>query len=141
VTLRRKPDRLGFVWAESFLRTARGDTMQTMTKHLAGPALLFAVGIGLANTCGVAHAIPQMPQVRYELSGGAVAQYISYQTDTGQLHQVNVPLPWSTDFTSFGGQVFVISAQGVGPIRCRILLDGNVVADAQSAGGRTVCAH
>jgi hypothetical protein len=115
--------------------------MQIMTKHLAGPALLFAAGMGLANACGVAQAIPQMPKARYEVTGAGVAQYIVYQTDTGQLHQVNAPLPWSTEFTSFGGQVFVVSAQGVGPIRCRILLDGNVVADAQSAAGRTVCAH
>ncbi|BBZ70161.1 MmpS family transport accessory protein [Mycobacterium paraseoulense] len=113
-----------------------------MTKHVRGLSLLFAVAVGCAGTLpGVAHAIPQMPQARYEVTGGPVAQYISYQTDTGQLHQVNVPLPWSTEFTSFGGQVFVVSVQGVGPLRCRILLDGNVVADAQSAGGRTVCAH
>lgn len=116
--------------------------MQIMTNHVRGLSILFAVSVGCAGTVpGVAHAIPQMPQARYEVTGGAVAQYISYQTDTGQLHQVNVPLPWSTEFTSFGGQVFVVSAQGAGPLRCRILLDGNVVADAQSAGGRTVCAH
>ncbi|WP_197509080.1 MULTISPECIES: MmpS family transport accessory protein [unclassified Mycobacterium] len=113
-----------------------------MTKHRRGLRILFAVGVGwVATVPGVAQAIPQMPQARYEVTGGPVAQYISYQTDAGQLHQVNVPLPWSTEFTSFGGQVFVISAQGAGPLRCRILLDGNVVADAQSAGGRTVCAH
>ena len=116
--------------------------MQIMTKHRRGLKILFAVGVGWAATVpGVAHAIPQMPQARYEVTGGPVAQYISYQTDAGQLHQVNVPLPWSTEFTAFGGQVYVISAQGAGPLRCRILLDGNVVADAQAAGGRTVCAH
>ncbi|WP_197281321.1 MULTISPECIES: MmpS family transport accessory protein [unclassified Mycobacterium] len=109
-----------------------------MTKHVRALSVLFAVGVAAAP---VAHAIPQMPQARYEVTGTGVAQYISYQTDQGQLHQVNAPLPWSTEFTSFGGQVFVVSAQGVGPIRCRILLDGNVVADAQSAGGRTVCTH
>ncbi|MGZ4511956.1 MAG: MmpS family transport accessory protein [Mycobacterium sp.] len=112
-----------------------------MTKHLRGPSILVAIGVGCAGAApGVANA-EGFPQARYEVTGAAVAQYISYQTDTGQQHQVNVPLPWSTQFTSFGGQVFVISAQGVGPIRCRILVDGNVVADAQSAGGRTVCAH
>ncbi|OBI30049.1 hypothetical protein A5709_24745 [Mycobacterium sp. E1386] len=116
--------------------------MQIMTKHVRGLSLLFAVGVGCAGTIpGVAHAIPEMPHARYEVTGAGVAQYLVYQTDTGQLHQVNAPLPWSTEFTSFGGQVFLISAQGVGPIRCRILLDGNVVADAQSAGGRTVCTH
>lgn len=116
--------------------------MQNMTKHLRGISLLFAVGVGYVGTVpGLAHAIPQPPEARYEVTGTGVAQYISYQTDNGQQHQVNVPLPWSTQFTSFGGQVFVVSAQGVGNIRCRILLDGNVVSDAQSAGGRTVCTH
>ena len=62
--------------------------MQNMTKHLRGLSLLFAIGVGCAGTVpGVAHAIPQMPQARYEVTGAGVAQYISYQTDTGQLHR------------------------------------------------------
>ena len=115
-----------------------------MTKHLSGPSLLFAIGIGLANACGVANAIPQNPQVRYEVSGPGVAQFIYYQTDTGQQRQVNAPLPWSTQFTAFGGQVFVISAQGPGPLTCRILLDGTEVSNATATTGtpaRTVCSH
>ncbi len=116
-----------------------------MTSRLSGLSVLFAIGVGFSSMCGgtvagVAHA-NGFPQVRYEVTGPGVAQYISYQTDTGQQHQVNAALPWSTQFTAFGGQVFVISAQGVGALRCRILVDGNVVSDAQSAGGRTVCAH
>jgi hypothetical protein len=115
--------------------------MQNMTMHLRGSAVLLAVGVGCSNIAGVAHA-SDFPQVRYEVTGGPVAQYISYQTDNPyQQHQANVPLPWSTQFTAFGGEVFVISAQGPGTLRCRILLDGNVVSDAQSAGGRTVCTH
>jgi Mycobacterium membrane protein len=110
-------------------------------KHLSAPSVLFALGIGLANTCGVAIASTDNPQIRYEVSGPGVARYISYETDTGQPHAVNAALPWSTQFTGFGGEVFDISAQGVGNIRCRILVDGNVVSDAQSAGGRTVCTH
>jgi hypothetical protein len=112
-----------------------------MTSRLSGPSLLLAIGIGLVTMCtGVAQA-KGFPQVRYEVSGPGVAQYISYQTVTGQEHAVNAALPWSTEFTGFGGEVFVLSAQGVGNLRCRILVDGNVVADAQSAGGRTVCTH
>src|ERR1700761_5457553 len=117
--------------------------MQIMTKHLGVASLLFAVGVGFANTCAVAHA-DDFPTVRYEINGPAVAQYISYQTDTGQLHQVNAPLPWSTQFTGFGGQVFVISAQGPGPISCKIIVDGNVVSNATATVGtpaRTVCTH
>ncbi len=118
--------------------------MQFMRMHLAGPSMLLAVGFGFVNAGGVAHAIPQMPQVRYEINGPAVAQFIYYQTDTGQLHQVNAPLPWSTEFTAYGGQVFTISAQGPGPISCKIFMDGNLVSAATATTGtpaRTVCAH
>ncbi|OMC44043.1 hypothetical protein A5745_22165 [Mycobacterium sp. IS-2888] len=118
--------------------------MTSMTKHLRGPTLVFAIGIGVANACGVANAIPQNPKVQYEVSGPGVAQYISYQTDAGQQRQVNAPLPWSTQFTAFGGQVFVISAQGPGPLTCRILLDGNEVSKATATVGsptRTLCTH
>jgi Mycobacterium membrane protein len=118
--------------------------MTSMTKHLRGPTVLFAIGIGVANACGVANALPQNPQVRYEVSGPGVAELISYQTDSGQQHQVNAPLPWSTQFTSFGGEVFVLSAQGPGPLNCKILLDGKVVSDATATTGtppRTVCTH
>jgi Mycobacterium membrane protein len=119
-----------------------------MTSHLSGPAILFAIGVGFANFCGgtvagVAGA-NENPQVRYEVSGPGVAEYISYQTDNGQQRAVNAKLPWSTQFTSFGGEVFVLSAQGPGPINCKILMDGNVVSDATATVGapaRTVCSH
>ena len=68
-----------------------------MTSHLRGPSTLFAIGIGFANMCGgtvagVANA-NELSQARYEVSGPAVAQYISYQTDTGQQRAVNAPTP------------------------------------------------
>ncbi|HTQ21931.1 MmpS family transport accessory protein [Mycobacterium sp.] len=112
-------------------------------KHLRGPSTLFAVCIGFAATCGVAHA-DDFPQVRYEVSGSAgVAQLINYQTDTGQQRAVNAQLPWSAEFTAFGGQVFVLSAQAPGTVTCRIILDGNTVKEATASGapGRTVCTH
>jgi len=118
--------------------------MTSMTKHLSGPSLLFAIGIGLANACGVANALPTNPQVRYEVSGPGVAQFIYYQTDSGQQRQVNAPLPWSTQFTAFGGQVFVLSAQGPSPLTCKILFDGNLVTTATATTGtpaRTECTH
>ena len=107
----------------------------------------FTVPVAVTVTCAtarLAHAMPQMPKVRYEVNGPAVAEFIYYQTDDGQLHQVNAPLPWSTEFTGFGGQVFSISAQGPAPISCKILLDGNVVSAATATTGapaRTVCTH
>jgi Mycobacterium membrane protein len=117
--------------------------MQSMTKHLRGPAILVALGIGAANTCAVANA-NDFPTIRYEVSGPAVAEYISFQTNTGQQRAVNAKLPWSTEFPGFGGIVSVISAQGPGPITCKILIDGNVVSNATATVGtpaRTVCSH
>lgn len=110
------------------------------------PTLLFAIGTALAATTGVASADPlpgDFPQVRYDVSGPGVAEYISWQTPQGQQHAANVPLPWSTEFQAFGGQVFVISAQGQGTIACKITVRGTVVNDAHSTGtpGRTVCSH
>jgi MmpS family membrane protein len=109
---------------------------------------LFAIGIGFANICGGAAAgvanAKDFATARYEVSGTGVAEYISWQTDSGQQRAVNAQLPWSTEFTSFGGQVYVISAQGPGPITCRILLDGNEVSKATATTGtpaRTVCSR
>jgi hypothetical protein len=114
---------------------------ETMTSRLAssGSSILFAVGIGFAATCGVASA-DGFPKVRYEVSGSGVAQSINYQLDTGQVHIVNVPLPWSTQFTAFGGQVFVLSAEGQGTVSCNIVLDGNSVIKA-TGPGRAACSH
>ncbi|BBX62067.1 hypothetical protein MSAS_12410 [Mycobacterium saskatchewanense] len=113
-----------------------------MTSHLRTPSILFAVGVGVATAwAGVAHA-NDFPQVRYEVTGSSpVAEFISYQTDGGQLRAVNAKLPWSAQFTGFGGQVFVLSAQAPGSISCRILIDGRSVKDATATGtpARTVC--
>jgi hypothetical protein len=115
-----------------------------MTSRLAlsGSSILFAVGVGFVATCGVANA-GDWPQVRYEVSGSGVAQTITYQLDTGQQHIVNVPLPWSTQFTAFGGEVFVLSAEGQGQISCNIVVDGNSVFKATASGtpGRAVCSQ
>lgn len=115
-----------------------------MTSRLAlsGSSVLFAVAVGFAATCGVANAT-DWPQIRYEVGGSGVADTITYQLDTGQKHIVNVPLPWSTQFTAFGGEVYVLSAEGQGQISCNIVVDGNSVfkATASGAPGRAVCSH
>jgi hypothetical protein len=120
--------------------------MIAMTKHLGGFSVLFATGIGFVAMCGVgvgvAHATPNQPQVRYDVSGSSpVAEYLSFQSDTGQQQQANVKLPWSTQFIGYGGGVYVVSAEGQGTITCRITVDGNVVKEATATGtpGRTVC--
>jgi len=116
-----------------------------MTKHLGGPSMLFAIGIGFANICGAGVArAKDFPTIRYEISGSSpVAEYISYETDTGQQRAVNAKLPWSAEFPGYGGGVYVISAQGPGSLTCRILIDGQSVKDATATGtpARTACTH
>jgi hypothetical protein len=118
-----------------------------MTNHLGGPSILFAIGVGFANICGGTAGVASakdFPTIRYEISGSSpVAEYISYETDTGQQRAVNAKLPWSAEFPGYGGGVYVISAQGLGSLTCRILMDGQPVKDATATGtpARTVCTH
>lgn len=102
-------------------------------------AVAFIVGIS-----GTANAGSEKRTIRYQVTSSfPVADYISYQTDTGQWHEANVKLPWSTEFLDFGGAVFVISAQGPGSITCTISINGNVVSNTTATGqpARAACAH
>lgn len=116
-------------------------------KHRLAASILFAavtVIVAAVGMCGVAAAVDPPPKVTYQLSGSApVADLVTYQTDTGQAIQAHVPLPWQMQFTSFGPEVFLISAQSPGPVTCTILLNGEMVrqATANGAPARTVCAH
>jgi predicted secreted Zn-dependent protease len=121
-------------------------------KARTGSSILIAVLAAVATTvgpCWVADATGPASQVvvTYQLSGSApVADYISYQTNTGQTgqtQQAHVPLPWHTQFNAPPGNVYVISAQSPGSITCTILLDGKVVSQATANGapGRTVCSN
>jgi Mycobacterium membrane protein len=118
-------------------------------KPRVGSSILLAVltAVATVGTCGVAKATGPQSQVTYQLSGSApVAEYISYQTDTGQTgqtQQANVPLPWQTQFNVVGAKVLMISAHSPGSITCTILLDGKVVSQATANGApaRTVCSY
>ncbi|QUR69823.1 hypothetical protein F6B93_14055 [Mycobacterium spongiae] len=122
-------------------------TEPTPINRLRGPSVLAAIGLGFVASCGLvvgglAHAAPAPTQVRYEVTGsGGTADYLSYQTRSGQRREANVPLPWSTEFDGYLGQVLVLSAQGPGTIACRILVNGDEVKSASAAGqpARTVC--
>jgi hypothetical protein len=118
-------------------------TMTSQPSRKPFPILL-AVLTAFAATAGVANAKTDPAQATYQLSGNSpVADYISYETDTGQYQQTNVKLPWKTQFPTFGGEVFVISAQAPGSITCTILVDRKIVSQATANGqlARTVCSH
>jgi hypothetical protein len=126
---------------------SQSSTMPRRVEHRSGASIICAALTAFATTigiCGVANATGSQSQVTYQLSGSApVADYISYQTDSGQTQQANVPLPWTTQFNVVGSKVYVISAQSPGSITCTILLDGKVVSQATANGApaRTVCSH
>jgi hypothetical protein len=127
--------------------TSQSSTTPRRVEHRSGASIICAALTAFATTmgiCGVANATGSQSQVTYQLSGSApVADYISYQTDSGQTQQANVPLPWTTQFNVVGTKVYVISAQSPGSITCTILLDGKVVSQATANGApaRTVCSH
>jgi hypothetical protein len=127
--------------------TSQSSTMPRRVEHRSGASIICAALTAFATTigiCGVANATGSQSQVTYQLSGSApVADYISYQTDSGQTQQANVPLPWTTQFNVVGTKVYVISAQSPGSITCTILLDGKVVSQATANGApaRTVCSN
>jgi hypothetical protein len=111
----------------------------TMTSKaiLVAALTAFAATVGSGGT-----AQADATHVTYELSGSApIADYVSYQLESGQTQQARVPLPWKTQFTVIGPHVFVISAQGPGSITCTIRVDGKVVNQATGNGApaRTVC--
>ncbi|MGB6205515.1 MmpS family transport accessory protein [Mycobacterium sp.] len=119
--------------------TSQPSRIRRRVLNSALTALVISVSV-----CGVANATGPLPQVTYQLSGTApVADYISFQTPTGQTQQPNVPLPWTTKFTSFGYGEYLVSAQSPGSVTCTILVDGKVVSQATANGGpaRTVCWH
>ncbi|MGA8332275.1 MAG: MmpS family transport accessory protein [Mycobacterium sp.] len=119
-------------------------TMTSTSSIVLAAMTAAAATLGLT---GQANATSGQTQVTYQLSGSSpVADYISYQTDSGvsgQVQQAHVPLPWKTQFNFVGNPVLVISAQGPGSITCTILLDGTVVSQATANGApaRTVCSH
>lgn len=126
---------------------SQSSTTPRRVEHRSGASIICAALTAFATTmgiCGVANATGSQSQVTYQLSGSApVADYISYQTESGQTQQANVPLPWTTQFNVVGTKVYVISAQSPGSITCTILLDGKVVSQATANGApaRTVCSH
>jgi Mycobacterium membrane protein len=115
--------------------------------HRSAASVLLAAVTAVATTVGLsgpANATGSQSQVTYQLTGSApVAEYVSYQADSGQTQQAHVPLPWKTQFNVNGNRVLVISAQSPGSITCTILVDGNVVSQATANGApaRTVCSH
>ena len=99
----------------------------------------FAATVGPGGTAQADSADPGDLSVEWQRTRSPTTSPTNSRA--GQTQQAHVPLPWKTQFTVIGTQVFVISAQGPGSITCTILVDGKVVnqATANGAPARTVC--
>jgi hypothetical protein len=79
--------------------------------------------------------------VVYELHGAHGARNVTYAAEGASLaQQAEVATPWSTTFTRVGPadrtEFYSVSAQNAGPgsLRCRILVDGVVIAEKSVSG-------
>jgi hypothetical protein len=108
--------------------------------------VVVATGVAICGVPvgGAAYADVAGLRVSYHVSGNSpAAEYISYQTDTGQQHEANVRLPWSAQFTAPANQVLVLSAQGPGSITCTISVNNLPVSHITATGqpARAACSH
>ena len=114
--------------------------------------LLLGALTAAATVAGVgpAGAVPDLTQVpvRYDLTGTGVAGYITYQTQNGQAHATNAPLPWSIELAGSmtnmaSPNAYNLSAQGVGPgtLSCKVSVKGKVVSQSTATGNpaRVLC--
>ncbi|GFG84939.1 hypothetical protein MALGJ_16150 [Mycolicibacter algericus] len=114
--------------------------------------LLFGVLVASATVAGVtpAGATPDLTlvPVRYDLTGTGVAGYITYQTQNGQSHATNAPLPWSIELTGRMTNMttpasYSVSAQSAGPgtLSCTVSVNGKVVSRQTATGdpARVLC--
>ncbi|MGB5794401.1 MAG: MmpS family transport accessory protein [Mycolicibacter algericus] len=114
--------------------------------------LLFGVLVASATVAGVtpAGATPDLTlvPVRYDLTGTGVAGYITYQTQNGQSHATNAPLPWSIELTGRMTNMatpasYSVSAQSAGPgtLSCTVSVNGKVISRQTATGdpARVLC--
>lgn len=114
--------------------------------------LLFGALIVAATVAGVAPAgaTPDLTvvPVRYDLTGTGVAGYITYQTQNGQAHATNAPLPWSIELSGrmtnmAAPGAYSLSAQSAGPgtLSCTVSVNGKVISQNTATGdpARVVC--
>lgn len=120
------------------------------TALLVGTALGSVLGSVAIGTVAPAGAAPDRTKVavRYDLTGSAVAGYVTYQTTSGQAHATDVPLPWSVRLTgsmtnATSPTPYSLSAQSVGPgvLTCTIRVNDTVVSQHTATGNpaRVLC--
>jgi len=115
-------------------------------------SLVFGTFIAAASLAGIpsAGATPDHTKVpvRYDLTGAGVAGYVTYQTQNGQAHATNVPLPWSIQLTgsmtnAASPAPYSLSAQSAGPgaLTCTVSVNGKVVSQNTATGdpARVLC--
>jgi len=110
-------------------------------------ALVASAALAAAGSAGATPDRTKVP-VRYDLTGTGVAGYITYQSQDGQRHATNTPLPWSIQLTgsmtnAASPASYSLSAQSAGPgtLTCTVSVNGKVVSQntATGAPARVLC--
>ncbi|OMC08247.1 hypothetical protein A5735_02025 [Mycolicibacter heraklionensis] len=110
-------------------------------------ALVASATIAGAGAAGATPDHTRVP-VRYDLTGTGVASYITYQSQNGQAHATNAPLPWSIQLAgamtnAASPASYSLSAQSAGPgaLTCTITVNGKVVSESTATGNpaRVLC--
>ncbi len=123
-------------------------------KRFAVASIALGVVVGSTTVYGIAAAGAEPDAfrvpVRYDLTGTGVASYVTYQTNNGQWHDTDVPLPWSMQLNGYMANQttpnpYSLSAQSAGPgsLTCTVTVDGQVVSHETATGdpARVVCVH
>jgi hypothetical protein len=113
--------------------------------HPRGSALHLVLWVALVLLSGCARGQNQaatLHSVRYEVQGTATSAALTYRNSTGGTEQINVTLPWSTEFQLKTGEAVFLSARNTdkdGSVRCTISLDNQVFRTAESTGANKTC--
>ena len=129
-----------------------------MTVHASAVRMPFLISllVGVLTAVAIALGLPSAAAapdetrvpVRYDLTGTGVAGYITYQTNNGQAHATNAPLPWSLELSGWKTNSttlnpYLLSAQTVGPgtLTCTVSVNGTVISESTATGNpaRVLC--
>lgn len=82
---------------------------------------------------------PIMHTVTYQIGGtGRSRVDLTYRNASGNSQQETINVPWSIEFQAPAGQFVYLSGQlavkGKSTVTCKILVDGQVVEEAESEG-------
>lgn len=108
-------------------------------RYLLLLCLFLSACSGARPVLPVVPTIPTMHTVTYQIGGtGRNSVDLTYENASGNSQQETINVPWSIEFQAPAGQFVYLSGQlavrGKSTVTCKILVDGQVVEEAESEG-------